>query len=479
MTEQAPGTTAGAGGPTAAPGLQRELGVSHIVFMVVAMAAPLTVFAGLIPLMLGTGNGIGTPGDFVFVGLVLVLFTVGYSAMTPQVRDVGAFYSYVQRGLGTTVGLGAAALALVTYSVLLVSVTGYFGAAAVTVIETFSSVSVPWWMLAAAGLAAVGYLGYLDVEVSARVLGVLLVAEIAIVAVIDLAIVVRGGADGLSAEPLSWAAFTSGTPATGIMFAVFGFVGFEATAVFRSEAKNPDRTVPRATYIAVTIIAAIYALSSWAMIMGAGVDRAGGLAAEDPQGLAAGLATRYVSQVAHDAVQVLLVTSFFACLLTAHNVVARYLFDLGRQRALPIRLGAVHPAYRSPHVASLLTSAVISALVAITAIVGLDPVTQIYAWFGGTGTLGLIALLTLTSAAIVVHFRRDSSANAWRGTIAPALAFAALGFILVLVIGNFELLIGSRALANVFLAVLATAFLGGLAWATALHRQQPRYDSLT
>lgn len=39
---------------------------------------------GLIPLMLGSGNGIGTPVDFVIVGVVLVLFTVGYSAMTPR-----------------------------------------------------------------------------------------------------------------------------------------------------------------------------------------------------------------------------------------------------------------------------------------------------------------------------------------------------------------------------------------------------------
>ncbi|GEE00941.1 amino acid transporter [Gordonia spumicola] len=454
-------------------GLARTLGVPQIVFMVVAMAAPLTVFAGLIPLMLGTGNGIATPLDFLIVGVVLLLFTVGYSAMTPEVRNAGAFYSYVQRGLGSATGLGAAALALVTYSVLLVAVSGYLGASAGNVLETFVGVSVPWWMLAGVGLAAIAYLGYRDVELSARVLGVLLIAEIGIVAIIDAAVVVRGGADGLSAEPLSMSAFTSGTPATGIMFAVFGFVGFEATAVFRSEARDPDRTIPRATYVAVILIAVIYAVSSWAMIIGLGAEQASGLAAEDPEGLAPGLATRYVAQFAHDALQVLLVTSFFACVLTAHNVVSRYLFALGRQNALPARLGAAHPRYKSPHVASLLTSAVIGVLVAVTAIAGLDPVTQVYAWFGGAGTLGLIALLTLTSGAIVIHFRRGAATSLWRGTVAPALAFAALGCILVLVVVNFELLIGTRGLANLFLGVLAAAFVGGLVWALALRRRRP------
>lgn len=459
--------------PSTGTGLERTLGVPQIVFMVVAVAAPLTVFAGLIPLMLGTGNGIGTPVDFLIVGAVLLLFTVGYSAMTPEVRSAGAFYSYVQRGLGTTAGLGAAALALVTYSVLMIAVTAYLGAAAATVVENFTGVAIPWWVLSAVGLVLIGVLGYRNVEVSARVLGVLLVAEIGIVVVVDAAIVVHGGAAGLSAQPLSWSAFTSGAVGTGIMFAVFGFVGFEATAVFRSEAEDPDRTIPRATYIAVLVIAVVYAVSSWAMIIGLGVDRAPGLAAEDPEGLAPGLATRYISSVAHDVVQVLLVTSFFACILTAHNVVSRYLFALGRQEAVPSRLGAVHPVHRSPHAASVLTSVVIGTLVALTALAGLHPVTEVYAWFGGAGTLGLVALLTLTSAAVLVHFARQRTASLWRGTVAPALALLALGAILGLVVSNFELLVGSRSLANVFLGVIAAAFVTGLLWAAALRRRRP------
>ncbi|WP_370937448.1 APC family permease [Amycolatopsis sp. cg13] len=459
--------------PEVAAGLVRTLGVSQIVFMVVAMAAPLTVFAGLIPLMLGSGNGVGTPIDFVLVGVVLLLFTVGYSAMTPEVRNAGAFYSYVQRGLGTGAGLGAATLALVAYSLVTVAVSAYFGAAARNAIRTFTGGSVPWWCLAAAGLTAIGYLGYRNVEVSARVLGALLVAEIGIVVLVDFAVVLRGGDHGLSADPLTWEAFTSGGTSTGIMFAVFGFVGFEATAVFRSEAKDPDRTIPTATSLAVILIAVIYSFSSWAMINGLGIAHAVDLAAHDPEGLAPGLATRYLFRAAHDVMQVLLVTSFFACVLTAHNVVARYLFALGRQGALPVSLGSVHRAHRSPHLASLLTSGMIGVLLAATAIAGFDPVVEIYAWFGGAGTLGLIVLLALTSAAVVVHFRRARTATAWAGSVAPALAFGALGTILVLVVGNFELLIGSRTGANVFLTVVVAAYAGGLVWAAFLRRRRP------
>ena len=36
--------------------------------------------------------------------------------MTPHVPDAGAFYSYIDRGLGHRAGLGAASIALLSYA---------------------------------------------------------------------------------------------------------------------------------------------------------------------------------------------------------------------------------------------------------------------------------------------------------------------------------------------------------------------------
>ena len=44
------------------------------------------------------------------------------------------------------------------------------------------------------------------------------------------------------------------------MFGISGFLGFEATAIFRSEAKDPDRTIGRATYGALAIVGIFYAV---------------------------------------------------------------------------------------------------------------------------------------------------------------------------------------------------------------------------
>lgn len=456
-------------------GLSGTLGVPQIVFMVVAMAAPLTVVAGLIPIMIAVGNGTGVPLDFIVVGLVLLLFTVGFSAMTPEVKDAGAFYSYVHKGLGTVAGFGAAALAIVTYAVLLVSVAAYLGAAARSALITLTGLALPWWSLSALCLLAIAFLGFRNVEMSARVLGALLVAEVLIVVVLDAAVVLRGGANGLTTEPLTWHAFTTGEVGTGVMFAIFGFIGFEATAVFRSEARNPGRTIPRATYVAVLVIGALYAVTAWAVIVGAGTDSAVATAGADPQSFTPDLTAAYVSQVAHDAIQVLLTTSFFACVLTVHNVVARYLFTLGRQQALPARLGAVHPRHASPHVASLVVSVVGSGALAAMALFRLDPVTQIYAWLGGAGTLGLILLLAMTSVAVVVHFGREPGrVSRWKGTVAPGIASLSLIAILVLVVHNFELLIGSASIADVLLALIGVAWIGGLAWGQRIRTVRAR-----
>jgi len=455
--------------------LKRTLGTTGIVFMVVAGAAPLTVVAGILPLILLVGNGIGAPVNYVIAGAVLLLFSVGFTTMSKHISNAGAFYAYVQKGLGRVAGLTAAAVALVTYTLLLVGVFAYFGEATTNVVLTFTGAEIPWWIFTIAGVALVAFLGHRNVEMSARVLGFLLLAELAVVLVVDFAIIVVGGADGLRGDSfLPENVFTSGF-GIGVMFAIFGFIGFEATAAFRSEARNPERTIPRATYISVTLIALFYTFSAWVAIVGLGVDNAVSAANEDPVGLVHDLGARYAGAVVHDVMQVLLATSFFACVLTFHNVISRYLFTLSRVGAMPAPVSRVHPKHSSPYVASALTAAVTVALVVVFALPGFDPVVEIYTWMSGAATLGLTALMSATSIAVIVFFirERDAERSVWRTKIAPLLATAGLLTAMTLVIVNFEFLIGSLPLAVIFAGVLVAAVVGGIAWALALRSRKP------
>jgi amino acid transporter len=237
----------------------------------------------------------------------------------------------------------------------------------------------------------------------------------------------------------------------------------EATAVFRDEARDPARTIPRATYLALLLIGGFYALSSWALVSAWGDEGAVAMAADNPEGMLTETATRYVGTIAGDLVQIFLITSLFAALLSFHNVLARYVFSLGNTAALPSRCGRSHVRHASPHVASAVQTVSALVLVVASALAGLDPVTQVFAWFVGISSVGIIALMTLTSVAVVVYFRRSRvDTRTWHTLIAPGLGLVGLAVLLVMTAMNLPLLVGgSSTTAAVIGVLLVGTFAGG------------------
>ncbi|MEU9334106.1 APC family permease [Streptomyces sp. NPDC048290] len=475
-----PTATAVDSSPGGAAKLHRGLGVGSIVFMVVAAAAPLAVVTASVPIIISVSGSTAAPQFFLLATLILGLFSVGFTAMSRYVPNAGAFYSYIQRGLGRHIGVGAAALALGSYGVMLVGLYAYLGVATSKLLSDMH-IGVPWWTSAIGWVLIVGFLGYRDIELSSKVLGLLLVAETLAVVIVNIGIISQGGAGGFSSAPLSPSEFGAGAPSLGLMFAFFCFIGFEATAVFRNEARDPDRTIPRATYIAVLFIGLFYALAAWLVVQGLGTGDAVETASKEPESVVQNLAATYVSPILTDVIQVLLVTSFFACVLSFHNVITRYQFTLAAKGLLPKPLSEIDEKHRTPSRSSLAFTLVsLSAMVAV-AVLGWDPVTQTYMWFSGASTLGLIALMAMTSLAVIVFFRTKAPQRPgmWHALIAPGLALIGLVVILVLVIGNFSLLVGSTTNAIVLGGVIASMFATGIAIAERLRRTHPdRYEAL-
>ena len=87
----APSTAPAASAAPTRSRLRGNLGVASIVFMVVAAASPLGVIGGPVPLGIAIGNGTGFPFTFVIATVVLLLFAVGFTTMTPYVKSAGAF----------------------------------------------------------------------------------------------------------------------------------------------------------------------------------------------------------------------------------------------------------------------------------------------------------------------------------------------------------------------------------------------------
>ncbi|MRN66296.1 APC family permease [Brucella sp. 10RB9213] len=442
---------------------KNSLGVAAVTFLVVSAAAPLTAVAGGVPLSMLLGNGPGIPLTFLIVTGVLLMFSVGYVAMARHIRNAGAFYAFTAQGLGGLMGGAAALLAILAYNAMQIGVFGLFGAATSGFMASLG-LDLPWWAWTYIGIAAVAVLGYRRVDLSARVLTVLVVLEYLVVLVIDAAILFSGGDSGLTMEPFTPSAFLSGTPAIGILFCFAAFIGFEATTIYSEEARDPGRTVPRATYISVLIIGIFYMLTAWLMVNGAGAGKLVGelQALQDPTTFLFGLAERYVGHWIIPVMNLLFVTSLFAGVVAFHNGVARYMYVAGREGLLPRGLGVTHPQYQSPHVGSIVQTAIAIVVVGIFAVTGQDPVLALFSWATNVGTLAIMLLMTFTAFAIIAFFARrpELESNPFTTRVLPLVTGTILGLLVIYIAVNF----GSLAGANGFMAV----FLPGLVLVAAI-----------
>jgi amino acid transporter len=117
-----------------------RLGVLGIVFFVVAASAPLVGMTGAVPVAMLVGTGSAVPGTYLAVGLTLLLFSVGYSAMSSRVTNTGAFFAYVGRGLGTNMGVASAFTSILAYATIQLAIYGFFGGLVQGTLEYFY-----WW----------------------------------------------------------------------------------------------------------------------------------------------------------------------------------------------------------------------------------------------------------------------------------------------------------------------------------------------
>lgn len=165
----------------------------------------------------------------------------------------------------------------------------------------------------------------------------------------------------------------------------------------------------------------------------------------------------------------LLITSLFACVLSLHNVIARYKFALADRAYMPARFGTVHPKHHSPAFASVVQSITAALLTCVFAALHMDPLTEVFAMLAGIATAGIVIIMALTSIGIWFFFRRSQHVadKAWQQRIAPAFSVVALLISLWLVLSNFPLVTGgtlevSTVLAIIPFAVLLAGFILGL-----------------
>src|SRR2546430_799187 len=298
---------------------RNRLGVPSVVFFGIAGAAPLTVILGAVTTIYAVIGSTAVPVSYFIAAGILMVFTVGFVAMSRHIVNSGAFYSYISHGLGRVAGVGAAFVALPAYAMMQIGLFGLFGVVGSGLLAA-AGIHVGWFVCARVAWCVVAVLGLWWVDLRGKVLAVLLVAEIVVVLIYDIVMVANPAGGTVSFDTLSPARMLSPQAAAMLVLAIAGFVGFEATVVLSEEAKDPRRTVSRATH--------------WGVLI----------------------------------------------------------------------------AY---------------------AITGADPLVYLFAWLTVLGGLGVLILMWSASAAVLAFFlRHRSKENAWRGQIAPGIAFLLLSGVL-------------------------------------------------
>lgn len=455
------------------------LGVSGIVFLVLAAVAPLTGIIVIATLGIALGNGGGMPGAFLIATVILLLFAVGYAQMAKKLVSAGGFYAFVVKGLGRPMGVVAGFIAMLGYNCFVAGAIGTSGFFTATVVKDLTGIDLPWFAWSLVSVVLVFLLTRRGIDFSAKVLGVCLILEVSILLLLDFKILFS---HGLSFEALMPQTILSGSVGIALLFAANCFVGFEATGLFSEEAKDPRRTIPRATYIAIVFIGIFAAFTTWAIVSALGVEAAQGTALEhlSTGDLVFMLSSQYLGDALTKVMMVLLLVSLFAALLALHNSASRYIYSYGRVGILPAFLGHTRSSNGAPQKASI-AQLIFGTMVAfIYYLAGLDPIAALTASMTGFGTLGILALQMLAAVAIVVHFRRNRDGRLWKTLVAPGMGAFGLAAIVLLAILNFGTLAGSdNPVIGMLPWLLAVAAVAGLATAQWLKIRKPHvYDEL-
>jgi amino acid transporter len=462
------------------------IGLVGVVFMVVAFSAPITAMTGNLPVAVGFGNGLGAPGGFVIATVVLTVFSVGFVALARHITAAGAFYTFVSRGWSKIPGLAAGVMSMFSYMTMEAGLIGIFSAFANQAFSAQFGIDVPWEVYAAICLVVIAALSHFDISVAAKVLGVVLVCEIAMLAIGATASLIHHP-DGMSFTSLSPVTALSangvagGVVGLGLLMAFWSWVGFESTAIYGEESRDPKRIVPRATMIAVIGIGVFYTFVSWGVIVGNGPAKAVELASSsNPFDLLYAPTREFVGQWGVTAFEWLVLGGSFACALAIHNSAARYLFAFGRDGLLWHRLGGAHHRHASPWIASMTQSAFAAVLLIVCSLTGSDPYAVLFVLVAILATICLLTVQTMSSISTVVYFhvkkQHPETANWWRTLLAPVLGGAGMLYVIYLLATNLQAAAGAASQTLFFKSIpyiVAVLFLGSMALALYWRKANP------
>jgi APA family basic amino acid/polyamine antiporter len=370
-------------------------------------------------------------------GAIAVCGGLTYAEMGAMFPRSGGLYVFLEEAYGPLVAF------LFGWAGMLVIMTGSVATVAVGFAKYFSyfvpalgtdrlvfSLPLPWgsWaitagqLVAAVSILALGAVNYVGIQAANRLQATLTVVKIAALAALPLI--------ALALHPSS-VTLTPVVPAIASPFRAFGVVmiavmwayeGWYYLPFCAGEIADAPRVVPRALLIGIAALIAIYTTVNVAYMLALPLAEISGV-----ERIAEKAVSALVGPIGASLVAATVVISTLACNAAAVIATSRACFAMAADRQFFKAAAAVHPRYRTPHVAIVLTC-VWAALLTLT-----GTYEQLFTWvtFASVvfGVLGGLAIFRLRST----HADTPRPYRAWGYPIVPVLF---VGGLLVLVLNT-------------------------------------------
>jgi APA family basic amino acid/polyamine antiporter len=332
-------------GPVGDSRLVRAIGTLALAASIVN----LTVGGGIFRLPSGVAASLGAAAPLAYLACTVAmgLIVLCFADAGSRVSMTGGPYAYVETAFGPFVGFMSGALLWVGITFAMSAVSSFFADALLAIVPSIG--------VTGKRIALVVVLVALALANARGVRGVTRFNTVATIAKLTpLVLLIVVGAFFMRRENLHWTTTpTSSSVARASILLLFAFLGIESALVPSGEVVNPARTVPRAIFGAMGTIALLYVC---VQVVAQGL--LGSKLAGDPTPLASAAAVA-MGPAGRQLILVGSVVSMFGYVSGMTLAVPRMLFAFGRDGFLPAPLAAVHPTWRTPHVAIAVQTALV------------------------------------------------------------------------------------------------------------------------
>jgi len=425
-----PGPSRGEGGaaPPGQPTLRKNyLSGFENIAQTLGTMAPTGTLGVVIPLVIGkTGNGSWLLILAVLGICLLILFNINVFAT--RCASAGGLGTYARLGLGPRAGaattwiyigamlFGAASSApsAAYYACLVLSqCAGLPNTAALEASVTALVVAAAWWT------------AYRDMKLSSDVMIVIEVASLAVmIAIIALALSKTGlwiDAPQATLEGAGPKAFSAG-----LVLAFLTMGGFESATTLGEEAKQAEKTIPRAIMQCVLPLGVLYLAMTYFLVA---LGRRYGIALEQLEAPFDTIARASHFALLGTASSVGVAMSYFACTLGSINAGSRAMYSLSEGRLFFRSVGYAHPRNGTPHRAIAIIGVIAIAAPAGLLLSGVSLVSCID-YLSQLAALGFIGSYFLVCLA-APFFLAGLGCLHWQGVAVSASALLLLAGVLV------------------------------------------------